>query len=158
MRKISYLYFIKRNFNYYYTYLIIIIFFFAFENAVAKDVKIKKYCDFSYTNLLEEKKFLTKSDNKFKSIINKLNKSEKLKDFNILVVSNYSPRPGYEMEILKIKQTKKKIVIYFDVEKKSPSMLTVITYPYCFLKIENFDKYEIKVKKRRLKFLPVGLF
>ena len=62
------------------------------------------------------------------------------------------------MNIVKIKKKKEKITIYYEIEKKKSSLITVISFPFCLLKIEEIESYEIKVKKRRLKFLPVGLF
>ena len=158
MPKISYQFFTKRNFSNYLIFLLIILFISKSETVLAKDIKIKKYCDFSKTKLHKNKMFLTKSDNNFNNILKQLKKSENLGNYNIIVLSNNTPTPGYNMDILKIKQTKKKLVIYFDVEKKNASNLTAITYPYCLIRVENFDKFKIKVKKRRLKFLPVGLF
>ena len=62
------------------------------------------------------------------------------------------------MSIMKIKKKKEKITIYYEIEKKETSLISVITFPFCLLEIEEIENYEIKVKKRRLKFLPVGLF
>ena len=46
----------------------------------------------------------------------------------------------------------------FRTSKKNSKNLTVITYPYCVLKVKNLDSYKIKIKKKRLKFFPISIF
>jgi hypothetical protein len=53
---------------------------------------------------------------------------------------------------------KKSILIYYSEEKLSNNALTVISYPYCLIKIENLDNRKIKIKKKRLKFFPFNIF
>ena len=91
----------------------------------------------------------------FDQILNDLSVSNK---FNLLIASEYTPRPGFKMNIVKIKKKKEKITIYYEIEKKKSSLITVLSFPFCLLEIEEIENYEIRVKKRRLKFLPVGLF
>ena len=88
-------------------------------------------------------------------IVNNLSVSKK---FNLLIASEYTPKPGYKMSIIKIKKKKEKITIYYEIEKKETSLITVITFPFCLLEIEQIENYNIKVKKRILKFLPFNIF
>ena len=148
-------YFIRNRFKFLNIFSFFFFILLTFTRVYADENLNDFYCGISNNKILNEKTFITKKEANFDQILNDLSVSNK---FNLLIASEYTPRPGYKMNIVKIKKKKEKITIYYEIEKKKSSLITVISFPFCLLKIEEIESYEIKVKKRRLKFLPVGLF
>jgi len=144
----------KKNF-----FVLIIISTFSFSQiALAKTIIPNNLkCDATSQKLIKDNSYLTSSSPDFYEVISKI-KNINSKHYNILVVSEHKPSPGYEISIFKIKMKKRKIIIYYSVEQISKSPLTVLSYPYCLLKIENLNKYKIKIKKKRFKFFPLNIF
>ena len=148
-------YFIRNRFKLLNIVYFLLIILSTFSIVYADENLNDFYCGISKNKILNEKTFITKKEPNFNQILNDLSVSKK---FNLLIASEYTPKPGYKMNIVKIKKKKEKITIYYEIEKKKSSLITVLTFPFCLLEIEEIENYEIKVKKRRLKFLPVGLF
>ena len=62
-------------------------------------------------------------------------------------MSDYKPTPGYDLKIDKIVKKGQNLIVFTNEElRKDSTMLQVITYPYCALKIQNLDKFKISIK------------
>ena len=93
-------------------------------------------------------------------MINKIDKKLNDKKYNLLVSTGGKPSSGYSLEFIKIKKRKKFDKIYFKEikPKKNSKNLAVITYPFCLVKIENLNEFKVKIKKKKLKLLPLRIF
>ena len=167
MIKTLFHYTIKKLFRYLSlkTNLIILLFLlFPLKFVSAQSVSVDEiYCDVSKVNLLEKgTNSISYKDSNFDLVISKINKDISNKKFNLLVSAGSKPSSGYNLEFKKIKIKKKKINLYFNEIKppKNSKNLTVITYPFCLVQIDNLDKYKykVKIKKKRSKFLIFKIF
>tara|TARA_A100001011_G_scaffold327191_1_gene351179 strand:+ start:3031 stop:3516 length:486 start_codon:yes stop_codon:yes gene_type:complete len=153
--KTLFLYFIRNLFKFLNIIYFLLLILLVIPKVYANENLNNFYCGVSNDKILNEKSFITKKEENFDLIVNNLSVSKK---FNLLIASEYTPKPGYKMSIIKIKKKKEKITIYYEIEKKETSLITVITFPFCLLEIEQIENYNIKVKKRILKFLPFNIF
>ena len=129
-----------------------------FQNTLAKtEVETDIKCNQSSIQLIEDKPYLTSINPNFNKVISQI-KNINPKDYNLLITSKYKPTPGYGISIYNIKIKKKSIIIYYTDQKLINSSLTVLSYPYCLIKIENLENRKIKIKKKRFKFLPFNIF
>jgi hypothetical protein len=154
------LYFIKRLFKRILFFTLFILLPNNFVVAEANDLE-DHYCDVNKIRLLEKNNnSVSFKDKNFNQVIYKLGKNIEDKNYNLLVSAGEKPSSGYKLEFTKIKKKKKFNKLYFKeiIPKKNSKNLTVITYPYCVLKVKNLDNYKIKIKKKRLKFFPVSIF
>ena len=165
MIKTLFHYTIKKLFRYLSlkTNLIILLFLlFPVKFVFAQSVGIDEiYCDVSKVNLLEKgTNSISYKDSNFDLVISKIDKDISNKKFNLLVSAGPKPSSGYKLEFKKIKIKKKKINLYFNEIKptKNSKNLTVITHPFCLVQIDNLDKYKVKIKKKRSKFLIFKIF
>ena len=150
-------YSIKKIFNliFFLTFILIFLFSSTISAKALIDNNIK--CGQSSVKLDDDQSYLTSSSPNFRKVISKI-ENVNSKDYNLIIFSGYKPSPEYRISISKIKMKKKSIIIYYTEEKFSNSALTVISYPYCLLKIENLDNRKIKIKKKKLKFFPFNIF
>ena len=150
-------YSIKKFFNliFFLTFILVFCFSNTTSAKILNDKSVK--CGQSSVKLIIDQSYLTSSSPNFRKIISKIGNAN-LKDYNLIISSGYKPSPGYRINISKIKMKKKSIIIYYSEEKFSNTPLTVISYPYCLIKIKNLDNRKIKIKKKRLKFLPFNIF
>ena len=157
MVRIFYHYSIKKVFNLIFTLAFILVF--SFSNATSAKTLIDNSvkCGQSPVKLIDGQSYLTSSSPDFRRIISKI-ENVNLKDYNLIISTGHKSSPGYRINISKIKMKKKSIIIYYSEEKFSNTALTVISYPYCLLKIENLDNRKIKIKKKKLKFFPFNIF
>ena len=154
------LYFIKRLFKRILFFTLFILLPNNFVVAEANDLE-DHYCDVNKIRLLEKNNnSVSFKDKNFNQVISKLSKNIEDKNYNLLVSAGEKPSSGYKLEFIKIKKKKNFNKLYFKEikPKKNSKNLTVITYPYCVLKVKNLDNYKIKIKKKRLKFFPVSIF
>ena len=154
------LYFIKRLFKRILFFTLFILLPNNFVVAEANDLE-DHYCDVNKIRLLEKNNnSVSFKDKNFNQVISKLSKNIEDKNYNLLVSAGEKPSSGYKLEFTKIKKKKNFNKLYFKEikPKKNSKNLTVITYPYCVLKVKNLDNYKIKIKKKRLKFFPVSIF
>ena len=118
------------------------------------------FCDVNKVKLLEEDVIsLRFKDKNFNQVINKIDKKLNNKKYNLLVSTGEKSSSGYSLEFINIKKKKKFDKVYFKETKpeKNSKNLSIITYPFCLVKIENLDDYKIKIKKKRLKFFPFSV-
>ena len=150
-------YSIKKLFNLIFFLAFILVF--GFSNATSANTLIDNSikCGQSSVKLIDDQSYLTSSSPNFRKVVSRI-ENVNLKDYNLIISSGYKPSPGYRINISKIKMKKKSILIYYSEEKFSNNALTVISYPYCLIKIENLDNRKIKIKKKRLKFFPFNIF
>ena len=159
MVRIFYQFSIKKLFSLiiFLTILVFLVFSFSYETSAKSVIEDSIKCDQSSTKLINDHSYLTSSNPNFSRVISKI-KNIDPKDYNLIISPGYKPSPGYRINISKIKMKKKSIIIYYSEEKFSNTALTVISYPYCLIKIENLDNRKIKIKKKRLKFFPISIF
>ena len=103
-------------------------------------------CDVAYNKILTNKNFMTSKNKNFKEIFFSLNLENDInvENFNLIIVSDYKPTPGYDLKIDKIFKKGDKLTIFTKEElKKNSSILNVITYPFCLIKIKNLDEYKV---------------
>ena len=103
-------------------------------------------CDVTYNKILTNKNFMTSKNKNFKEIFFSLNLENDInvENFNLIIVSDYKPTPGYDLKIDKIFKKGDKLTIFTKEElKKNSSILNVITYPFCLIKIKNLDEYKV---------------
>ncbi len=150
-------YYIKKVFNLFFFVAFILVFGFSNANSAKTLIDNTIKCGQSSVKLIDDQSYLTSSSPNFRKIISKI-ENVNLKDYNLIISSGYKPSPGYRINISKIRMKKKSIIIYYSEEKFSNNALTVISYPYCLIKIENLDNRKIKIKKKRLKFFPFNIF
>ena len=128
------------------------------------------YCEVSNTSLKKffvndddflkyNKIFLSINDERYKDIINHLNYKKKVDNEN-LVEENYNkynsiflidtkPSSGFNLKFNRaVLKSQNILILYFqELSPESNSIVnTVLTQPYCFLKIDNVDQYEVKVE------------
>ena len=106
-------------------------------------------CDVAYNKILTNKNFMTSRNKNFKEIFFSLNLENDInvENFNLIIVSDYKPTPGYDLKIDKIIEKGNKLTIFTKEElKKKSSILNVITYPFCLIKIKNLDEYKVFIK------------
>ena len=154
------LYFIKRLFKRILFFTLFILLPNNFVVAEANDLE-DHYCDVNKIRLLEKNNnSVSFKDKNFNQVISKLSKNIEDKNYNLLVSAGEKPSSGYKLEFIKIKKKKNFNKLYFKEikPKKNSKNLTVITYPYCVLKVKDLDNYKIKIKKKRLKFFPISIF
>ena len=109
----------------------------------------KLYCDVTPGQILNEyKNFITKDDENFEKVLIRINDNLGSKDYNLLVTSGPKKSSGYELRVNNI--IKKNDIIYLnfeDIEPKEKSKnLTVVTFPFCLMRIENLDEFEVLIK------------
>ena len=158
--KIFYLYFIKKLFKKASFLTLVVLLPNNFIVAEANDLE-DYYCDVNKIRLLKKNNnSVSFKDKNFNQVISKLGKNIEDKHYNLLVSVGEKPSSGYKLEFTKIKKKKNFNKLYFKEikPKKNSKNLTVITYPYCVLKVKNLDNYKIKIKKKRLKFFPISIF
>ena len=130
--------------------------------VLANENSLEDYmCNSNNAKLLEKNiNSISFKDKNFYQVISKIDTNIKDKQYNLLVSLGEKSSSGYKLEFVKIKRKKKFDRIYFKEikPKKNSKNLTVITYPYCVLKVKNLDSYKIKIKKKRLKFFPISIF
>jgi hypothetical protein len=150
-------YSIKKVFNLIFFLAFILVF--GFTNATLAKTLIDKSvkCGQSSVKLIDGQSYLTSSSPNFRKVVSRI-ENVNLKDYNLIISLGHKPSPGYRINIPKIKMKKKSVIIYYSEEKFSNTALTVISYPYCLIKIENLDNRKIKIKKKRLKFFPFNIF
>ena len=158
--KILSLCFIKKLFkNFLYFTLVILLpnnFVLANENSLEDHI-----CNSNKVKLLEKNiNSISFKDENFYQVISKIDSNIKDKQYNLLVSLGEKPSSGYALEFIKIKKKKKFNRLYFKEikPKKNSKNLSVITYPFCLLKVKNLDSYKIKIKKHRSKFFPISIF
>ena len=119
------------------------------------------HCDVNEVRLLEKNNnSISIQDKNFNQVISKIDKNIEDNHYNLLVSLGEKSSSGHKLEFTKIKRKKKFDKLYFKEikPKKNSKNLTVMTYPYCMLKVKNLNNYKIKIKKQRLKFLPISIF
>ena len=130
--------------------------------VLANENSLEDYmCNSNNAKLLEKNiNSISFKDKNFYQVISKIDTNIKDKQYNLLVSVGEKPSSGYKLEFTKIKKKKNFNKLYFKEikPKKNSKNLTVITYPYCVLKVKNLDSYKIKIKKKRLKFFPISIF
>ena len=157
--KIFSLYYIKRLFKriLFFTILIPI----TNNFVLANEHNLEYYfCDVNNARLLEDDVIsLSFKDKNFNQVISKIEKKPNDVEYNLLVTTGQKPSSGYSLEFINIKKKKKFDKVYFKETKpeKNSKNLSIITYPFCLVKIENLDDYKIKIKKKRLKFFPFSV-
>ena len=108
------------------------------------------YCNTNNIKLLNDDTIsINIKDSNFQTIISKIDKDLSNKKYNLLVSLGSKPSSGYNLELSKSKVKKGKIYLDFNEIKpnKKAIGLTVLTYPFCLLHIENLKEYKIKIKK-----------
>jgi hypothetical protein len=154
------LYFIKRLFKRILFFTLLVLLPNNFVLADGNNLE-DYFCDVTKHRLLQKEVIsLSFKDKNFNQVISKIDKKPNDKKYNLLVSTGEKPSSGYSLEFLKIKKKKKFDKIYFQEikPKKNSKNLSVITYPFCLVKIENLDDYKIKIKKKRSKFFPFSIF
>ena len=142
---------IKKLFKLSFNKLSIVISFLLFSCSShliqAEEIKPENLkCDVAYNKILTNKNFMTSKNKNFKEIFFSLNLENDInvENFNLIIVSDYKPTPGYDLKIDKIIKKGDKLTIFTKEElKKNSSILNVITYPFCLIKIKNLDEYKV---------------
>ena len=142
---------IKKLFKLSFNKLSIVISFLLFSCSShliqAEEIKPENLkCDVAYNKILTNKNFMTSKNKNFKEIFFSLNLENDInvENFNLIIVSDYKPTPGYDLKIDKIFKKGDKLTIFTKEElKKNSSILNVITYPFCLIKIKNLDEYKV---------------
>ena len=150
-------YSIKKVFNLIFFLAFILVFSFSHSTLAKTLIDNRIKCAQSAVKLIDDQSYLTSLSPNFRKVVSKIENVNQ-EDYNLIISSGYKPSPGYRINISKIKMKKKSIIVYYSEEKFSNTPLTVISYPYCLIKIENLDNRKIKIKKKRLKFFPFNIF
>ena len=133
------------------------IFNFSSFASAKTDLESKIKCDKSSVKLINDKAYLTSFSPNFNEVISKI-KNINPDDYNLIISPGYKPTPAYKINISKIKIKKKSLIIYYSEEKFSNTGLTVVSYPYCLIKIKDLNNRKIKIKKKRSKLFPFSVF
>ena len=144
----------KRLFKFLLNKFIIIssLFLFSCSSYLIQAEEIKPEnlkCDVVYKKILTDQIFITSKNKNFREVLFSLNLKNDIdtKNFNLIIVSDYKPTPGYDLKIDKIVKKGQNLIVFTNEElRKDSTMLQVITYPYCALKIQNLDKFKISIK------------
>tara|TARA_B100000579_G_scaffold169852_2_gene138323 strand:+ start:2802 stop:3326 length:525 start_codon:yes stop_codon:yes gene_type:complete len=160
--KTFYQYFIKKLFNLNFKLIIILIFFSSLNYSYAAKKNLDEiYCDVAKFELFKNKlNYISSKDKNFLNLVSSLGNELQTKNFNLLVYFGSKPSSGYSIELNKIKERKNKINLYFKEIKptKNSNNLSVITHPYCLIKISNIENYKINIRKKKSKFFPFSVF
>ena len=143
--KILYQFFIKKLFN------LLVLFLFSCSNNLVKSEDIipeKIICGNLSSQLVDKNiNFISKNSENFEYILSSIDKDLSKDAFNLIVFSDSKPSSGYKLKLNNIKKKNSTHLLNF-IDTKPPEgskNLTVITYPYCVLNVENLNKFKITI-------------
>ena len=102
--------------------------------------------------------FLSTNEDQYSKIISQLRSTkkidnddlidEKYNEYNSIFATNTKPSSGYNLKFNRAILINHDVLnLYFEENSPEPSSIvnTVVTQPYCLMRIDNVDQYEIKV-------------
>jgi len=119
------------------------------------------YCNSkNFPILVNKRESASYLDKDFDNILTKIDENLLDKKYNLIVSLGSRPSGGYKLEFNKIKNKNKKTYIYFNEIKppKNSKNISVITYPFCLVKIENLQEHEVKIRVKRSELFPFSVF
>ncbi len=103
--------------------------------------------------------FISSKEERYKKIIDHLNSTKKIDEetlveekynkYNLIFLIDAKPSSGFNLKFNgAVLKSQNILNLYFQELSPEPNLKvnTVLTQPYCFLKIDNVDQYEVKVE------------